>query len=60
MNTNTKSGFVSSCSCLCVSEEESEEEEADVISREALKRQSQLIVDAKSKKKPWKKKTGKF
>ncbi|XP_028265264.1 coiled-coil domain-containing protein 151 [Parambassis ranga] len=37
-------------------EEESEEDEAEVISREALKRQSQLIIDSKSKKKPWKKK----
>ncbi|CAB1426086.1 unnamed protein product [Pleuronectes platessa] len=37
-------------------EEESEEDEADIISREALKRQSQLIIDAKSKKKPWKNK----
>ncbi|XP_060923402.1 coiled-coil domain-containing protein 151 [Limanda limanda] len=37
-------------------EEESEEDEADIISREALKRQSQLIVDAKSKKKTWKNK----
>uniref|UniRef100_A0A8C4H1W2 Outer dynein arm docking complex subunit 3 n=1 Tax=Dicentrarchus labrax TaxID=13489 RepID=A0A8C4H1W2_DICLA len=41
-------------------EDESEEDEADIISREALKRQSQLIVDSKSKKKPWKKKKGKF
>ncbi|XP_035034863.2 coiled-coil domain-containing protein 151 isoform X1 [Hippoglossus stenolepis] len=41
---------------VCVSEEESEEDEADIISREALKRQSQLIIDAKSKKKPWKNK----
>ncbi|XP_062244098.1 coiled-coil domain-containing protein 151 [Platichthys flesus] len=37
-------------------EEESEEDEADIISREALKRQSQLIIEAKSKKKPWKNK----
>ncbi|XP_019939841.2 coiled-coil domain-containing protein 151 isoform X1 [Paralichthys olivaceus] len=44
---------------VCVSEEESEEDDTDIISREALKRQSQLIIDAKSKKKPWKKK-GKF
>ncbi|XP_044202194.1 coiled-coil domain-containing protein 151 [Thunnus albacares] len=41
-------------------EDESEEDEADIISREALKRQSQLIIDSKSKKKPWKKKKGKF
>ncbi|XP_038570195.1 coiled-coil domain-containing protein 151 [Micropterus salmoides] len=41
-------------------EEESEEDEADIISREALKRQSQLIIDSKSKKKSWKKKKGKF
>uniref|UniRef100_A0A665VQZ3 ODAD1 central coiled coil region domain-containing protein n=1 Tax=Echeneis naucrates TaxID=173247 RepID=A0A665VQZ3_ECHNA len=41
-------------------EDESEEDEADILSREALKRQSQLIVDSKSKKKPWKKKKGKF
>ncbi|XP_053189467.1 coiled-coil domain-containing protein 151 [Scomber japonicus] len=40
-------------------EDESEEDEVDIISREALKRQSQLIIDSKSKKKPWKKK-GKF
>ncbi|XP_033829340.1 coiled-coil domain-containing protein 151 [Periophthalmus magnuspinnatus] len=37
-------------------EEESEEEETGTISREALKRQSQMIVDSKFKKKPWKKK----
>lgn len=41
-------------------EDDSEEDEADVISREALKRQSQLIIDSRSKKKPWKKKKGKF
>ncbi|XP_076585375.1 coiled-coil domain-containing protein 151 [Chaetodon auriga] len=41
-------------------EEDSEEDEANIISREALKRQSQLIIDSKSKKKPWKKKKGKF
>ncbi|XP_026215510.1 coiled-coil domain-containing protein 151 [Anabas testudineus] len=42
-------------------EDESEEDdEADIISREALKRQSQLIIESKSKKKPWKKKKGKF
>ncbi|XP_054460927.1 LOW QUALITY PROTEIN: coiled-coil domain-containing protein 151 [Anoplopoma fimbria] len=40
-------------------EDDSEEDEADIISREALKRQSQLIIDSKSKKKPWKKKKGK-
>ncbi|KAM8721811.1 outer dynein arm-docking complex subunit 3-like [Acanthopagrus schlegelii] len=40
-------------------EEESEEDEADFLSREALKRQSQLIIDSKSKRKNWKKK-GKF
>ena len=43
----------------CVSEEESEEDEADFLSREVLKRQSQLIIDSKSKRKNWKKK-GKF
>lgn len=37
-------------------EDESDEDEAGTISREALKRQSQLIVDSKFKKKPWKKK----
>ncbi|XP_072319988.1 coiled-coil domain-containing protein 151 isoform X2 [Eucyclogobius newberryi] len=37
-------------------EEESDEDEAGIISREALKRQSQMIVDSKFKKKPWKKK----
>lgn len=42
----------------CLTEDGSEEEEANVVSREALKRQSQLIVDANSKK-TWKKK-GKF
>ncbi|XP_041790100.1 coiled-coil domain-containing protein 151 [Chelmon rostratus] len=41
-------------------EEESEEDEADIVSREALKRQSQLIIDSRSKKKSWKKKKGKF
>ncbi|KAK5866439.1 hypothetical protein PBY51_020630 [Eleginops maclovinus] len=41
-------------------EDDSEEDEADVISREALKRQSQMIIESKSKKKPWKKKKGKF
>ncbi|XP_029015573.1 outer dynein arm-docking complex subunit 3-like [Betta splendens] len=41
-------------------EESDEEDEADIISREALKRQSQLIIESKSKKKPWKKKKGKF
>lgn len=41
-------------------EEESEEDDTDIISREALKRQSQLIIDTKSKKRPWKKKKGKF
>ncbi|XP_029293570.1 LOW QUALITY PROTEIN: coiled-coil domain-containing protein 151 [Cottoperca gobio] len=41
-------------------EDVSEEDEADIISREALKRQSQLIIDSKSKKKAWKKKKGKF
>ncbi|KAF3687257.1 Coiled-coil domain-containing protein 151 [Channa argus] len=40
-------------------EEESEEDEVEIISREALKRQSQLIIETNSKKKPWKKK-GKF
>ncbi|KAM3622930.1 uncharacterized protein V6R79_004989 [Siganus canaliculatus] len=38
-------------------EEESEEDDADFLSREALKRQSQLIVDSRSKKKSWKKKS---
>ncbi|KAK0130734.1 Coiled-coil domain-containing protein 151 [Merluccius polli] len=37
-------------------DEESEEDEADIISREALKHQSQLIIDSKTKKKPRKKK----
>ncbi|XP_073349414.1 coiled-coil domain-containing protein 151 [Pagrus major] len=41
-------------------EEESEEDEGDVISRDALKRQSQLIIDSKSKKKNRKKKKGKL
>ncbi|XP_029962345.1 coiled-coil domain-containing protein 151 [Salarias fasciatus] len=41
-------------------EDEREEDEADVVSREALKRQSQLIIDSNPKKKPWKKKKGKF
>ncbi|XP_034389843.1 coiled-coil domain-containing protein 151 isoform X2 [Cyclopterus lumpus] len=41
-------------------EDDSEEDEADIVSREALKRQSQLIIDSRSKKKPWKKKKGKF
>ncbi|XP_034748524.1 coiled-coil domain-containing protein 151 isoform X1 [Etheostoma cragini] len=41
-------------------EDDSEEDEADVISREALKRQSLMIIDSNSKKKPWKKKKGKF
>ncbi|XP_040041756.2 coiled-coil domain-containing protein 151 isoform X2 [Gasterosteus aculeatus] len=41
-------------------EEKSDEEESDIISREALKRQSQLIIDSKSKKKSWNKKKGKF
>ncbi|XP_041642082.1 coiled-coil domain-containing protein 151 isoform X2 [Cheilinus undulatus] len=41
-------------------DDESEEDEPDIISREALKRQSQLIIDSKSKKKPWRKKKGKF
>ncbi|KAM9770133.1 coiled-coil domain-containing protein 151 [Menidia menidia] len=41
-------------------EDESEEDEADVISREALKRQSQMIIDSHSKKKTWKKKGSKF
>lgn len=31
-----------------------EREESDVITREELKRQSQLIVESKSKKKSWK------
>lgn len=37
-------------------EEESEEDEADIITREELKRQSQLMVDSRAKRKPWKKK----
>ncbi|KAE8300959.1 Coiled-coil domain-containing protein 151 [Larimichthys crocea] len=41
-------------------EDESEEDEASVISRDVLKRQSQLIIDANSKKKTWKKKKGKM
>ncbi|KAM8773711.1 outer dynein arm-docking complex subunit 3-like [Acanthopagrus schlegelii] len=40
-------------------EEESKEDQADFISREALKHQSQLIIDSKSKKKQCKKKTSK-
>ncbi|XP_055014086.1 coiled-coil domain-containing protein 151 isoform X2 [Boleophthalmus pectinirostris] len=35
---------------------ESDEDDAGTISREALKRQSQMTVDSKFKKKPWKKK----
>lgn len=31
-----------------------ETEEGDVLTREELKHQSQLIVESKSKKKPWK------
>uniref|UniRef100_A0A3Q3IRA0 ODAD1 central coiled coil region domain-containing protein n=1 Tax=Monopterus albus TaxID=43700 RepID=A0A3Q3IRA0_MONAL len=45
---------------LSSDEDESEEDEADIISREALKRQSQLIIESKSKKKSWKVKKGKF
>ncbi|XP_058497291.1 coiled-coil domain-containing protein 151 [Solea solea] len=45
---------------LLDNEDESEEDDADLVSREALKRQSQLIIDSKSKKKPWKKRKGKF
>lgn len=45
---------------VVISEEDSDEDEDDVITREALKRQSQLIIDSKSKKKPWKKKQGRF
>ncbi|XP_031140286.1 coiled-coil domain-containing protein 151 isoform X1 [Sander lucioperca] len=41
-------------------EDDSEEDEADIISREALKRQSLMIIDSNNKKKPWKKKKGKF
>uniref|UniRef100_A0A3Q1FEE9 Coiled-coil domain containing 151 n=1 Tax=Acanthochromis polyacanthus TaxID=80966 RepID=A0A3Q1FEE9_9TELE len=41
-------------------EDRSEEDEAHIVSREALKRQSQMIVDSNSKKKTWKKKKGKF
>ncbi|MED6250728.1 hypothetical protein ATANTOWER_007243 [Ataeniobius toweri] len=37
-------------------EGETKEEEADIMSREAMKRQSQLIVDSNSNKKPWKNK----
>ncbi|XP_017272386.1 coiled-coil domain-containing protein 151 isoform X2 [Kryptolebias marmoratus] len=37
-----------------------EDSEGDVVSREALKRQSQLIIESNSKKKTWKKKKGKF
>lgn len=58
-NTSTQPKSVSVSNCHCVTEEESEEDEGDIITREVLKRQSQLIVDSKSKKKPWKKK-GKF
>lgn len=56
-HTHTQSLHVSSCLTVCISE--SDEDEADIITRDALKRQSRLIVDSKSKKKPWKKK-GKF
>ncbi|XP_023147345.2 coiled-coil domain-containing protein 151 [Amphiprion ocellaris] len=45
---------------LFTDEDRSGEEEADIVSREALKRQSQLIVDSNSKRKSWKKKKGKF
>ncbi|AWP06208.1 putative coiled-coil domain-containing protein 151 [Scophthalmus maximus] len=47
---------------LSNNEDESEEDDdADIISREAVKNQSQMIVDlSKSKKKPWNKKKGKF
>lgn len=58
-STKSKLVFVQNVA-VCVSEEDSEEDEADIISREALKRQSQLIIDSKSKKKSWKKKKGKF
>lgn len=58
-NTSTQPKSSSVSNCHCTSEEESEEDEGDIITREVLKRQSQLIVDSKSKKKPWKKK-GKF
>ncbi|XP_028457648.1 coiled-coil domain-containing protein 151 isoform X3 [Perca flavescens] len=41
-------------------EDDSEEDEADVMSREAVKRQSLMLIDSNNKKKPWKKKKGKF
>ncbi|XP_068445259.1 coiled-coil domain-containing protein 151 [Clinocottus analis] len=41
-------------------DDDSEEDETDILTRDALKRQSQLIIDSKFKKKPWKKKKGKF
>uniref|UniRef100_A0A3B5BF88 Coiled-coil domain-containing protein 151-like n=1 Tax=Stegastes partitus TaxID=144197 RepID=A0A3B5BF88_9TELE len=45
---------------LFTDEDASGESEANIISREALKRQSKLIADANFKRKPWKKKKGKF
>ncbi|KAM3865378.1 coiled-coil domain-containing protein 151 [Diretmus argenteus] len=41
-------------------EDESDEDEVDIISREALKNQSRLILDSKTKRKPWKKRKGKL
>ncbi|XP_072239872.1 coiled-coil domain-containing protein 151 [Leuresthes tenuis] len=40
-------------------DEESEEDDADIVSRQALKRQSQLIIETNSKRKIWKKKNNK-
>lgn len=39
---------------ICFPPSDQEKEEKDVITREELKRQSQLIVESRSKKKPWK------
>lgn len=43
---------------MLVSEEENEEEEG-ILSREALKRRSQAMIDSMSNKKSWKVKKGK-
>lgn len=40
--------------CFCPPDRYQETEEGDVLTREELKHQSQLIVESKSKKKPWK------
>lgn len=47
-------------SLFSVSEEESEEDNPDFITRDDVKRQSQLIVETNSKKKLWKEKKSKF